>query len=440
MCKGHLRMRNSTLKGSICILFVIVTVFSLCANVCAVDPPALTNARFVYCYCVEKDKMLYQNNEEKPLYPASTAKMMTAILALEYFDDAYDTVITVSEEVVSLSGGTRINYKAGERVTVEQLLYGLIVGNGNDAAYALALAVSGSVDGFVKLMNDKAAALGTENTHFMNPTGVDDSKAYTTAKDVGRIAVYASKMDRYIKISSCEKYEMEPTNMTGERTIANKNYLVSKSYVSTYFLSYATGLNAGSTVKGGNCCVGLATKDGITIVAVVMDVPEKENDKTVYSFYDAKKLIEWAYKSYSYRKVQTKTDIVCEIPVRESSEADYVALLPENDLLIYLPNDADLTKDVRREYELYDEYLTAPVDDGATVGKMTLYYGDECVGEVALVTKNALSRSVGIALTSTLKKLVFNFWTLLIIVLLFVFAAVCILVNAYNRGRRQRRN
>lgn len=431
-------MKNNGIKGIICVLIVTVTLFSCAFNISAADDhPTLSYARFVYCYCVEKDKVLYQNNEEKPLYPASTAKMMTAIIALEYFDDAYDTVITVSEEVVSLTGGTKINYKVGECVTAEQLLYGLIVGNGNDAAYALALSVSDSVDSFVKLMNDKAAALGAENTHFMNPTGVDDAKAYTTAKDVGVIAVYASKMDKYVKISSCEKYHMDPTNMTGERTIANKNYLVSKSYVSTYFLSYATGLNAGSTVKGGNCCVGLATKDGITVVAVVMNVPEKENSTVNSSFYDAKRLIEWAYDAYSYRKVQSKNDIVCEIPVHEAAEADHVALLPENDLLVYLPNDADLTKDIRREYELYDDYLAAPVDEGTAVGKMKLYYGDEYVGEVALITRNSLSRSVGLVLGNKLKKVIFNFWTLIIFVLLCIFAVICILINAYNRGRRR---
>lgn len=433
------RLSRFCLKRLICFICTLAALFCAAPGALAVDSPALASARFVWCYSVENGKLLYAENEEKPLYPASTAKMMTAILAIEHYDGEYDTVITVTDEIISLSGGTKISYKDGEEVTVEQLLYGLIVGNGNDAAYALAISVSGSVDGFVKLMNDKAAAIGAKNTHYTNPTGTDDTKAYTTAADVGLIAVYASKMEKYITISSCEKYYMTPTNTTGERTIANKNYLVSESYVSTYYLSYATGLNAGYTVKGGNCCVGLATKDGITIVAVVMNVPEKENDKTIYSFYDAKRLIEWAYRSYAYQKVLNRDDIVCEIKVLESAEADYAALLPKDDVLIYLPTDADIRADVKREYELVSDSINAPVKSGTEVGTMKLFYRDECVGEVPLVTKTDIDRSLALVIGNRVKGLIFNVWTLVIVSVLVLFAALCIFINAYNRGRRQRR-
>ena len=427
------------IRRFLCLVCALAALFCAAPTAAAADSPALSSARFVWCYSLENDKLLYAENEEKPLYPASTAKIMTGILAIEHYDGAYDTVITITDEIISLSGGTKISYKEGEKVTAEQLLYGLIVGNGNDAAYALAISVGGSVDGFVRLMNEKAAAIGTKNTHYTNPTGTDDTRAYTTAADVGLIALYASKNEKYVSISSCEKYHMEPTNTTDERTIANKNYLVSESYLSTYYLSYATGLNAGSTVKGGSCCVGLATKDGITVIAVVMNVPEKENDKTVYSFADAKKLIEWAYKSYAYQKVLNRNDIVCEIKVKNSSQADYVALLPKDDLLIYLPTDADIRTDVKREYQLESDSITAPVKSGTEVGIMKLYYQEECVGEIPLVTKNDVDRSLFMVVGGALKKTFFNMWTLIAAALLIAFAVLCIFINAYNRGRKNRR-
>lgn len=167
-------------------LFVDTACF--CAVGAAVDEPELDMARFAYVYNTDYDQVLYALNEDKILYPASTAKMMTAILALEYYEGKIDTRITITQEMLDLSGGTVVSYKLGEVLSVEQLLYGLVVANGNDAAYALALSIAGTVDGFVTLMNQKAAALGAKDTRYANPTGVDHNSAYTTAADVARIA------------------------------------------------------------------------------------------------------------------------------------------------------------------------------------------------------------------------------------------------------------
>ena len=420
-----------------CILCLAALFLSL--PVCAADPPELSATRYAYLYNPQFDTVLYEQNADKVIYPASTVKIMTAILAIEYYRDRTDAKITFTQDMLDLSGGTLISYKLGEVLTVDQLLYGLIVGGGNDAAYALALSISDSVEDFVALMNQKAAALGATNTRFTNPTGVDDNLAYTTVRDLAAIASYAMGMREFLTYSSCERYFMEPTNMVGERIIANRNYLVSRSYISTYYLSYATGLNAGSTVKGGDCCITSATKDGITLVAIVMNASRKEGALVNAAFADVKRMLEWAYANYGYEKVLRRADIVCEIPVDLSATVDYVSLLPKEEVSVYLPSDADPETEIRREYRLYTERLRAPVEEGQEAGEMVLYYKDREVGRVALITKNALARSTRLALLAAVRSTLISVGGLIAGVAILFFLLMLVLANAYLRGRTRRK-
>lgn len=426
------------MKRTFCMLLIcLLTLPAFAPSAAAVDEPELDMARFAYVYNTDYDQVLYALNEDKILYPASTAKMMTAILALEYYEGKIDTRITITQEMLDLSGGTVVSYKLGEVLSVEQLLYGLVVANGNDAAYALALSIAGTVDGFVTLMNQKAAALGAKDTRYANPTGVDHNSAYTTAADVARIAAYAARMEAFITISSCKKYTMGETNMSSERVMANKNYVVSDSYVSTYYLSYATGLNAGTTTKGGHCCVVTATKDGLTNVVVVMNVGSKEDDSTNYAFKDAKTLMQWSYSNYGYEKVLTHSEIVCEIPVSMSAEVDHVALLPGEDVYLYLPQDADIENDVARSYELTEPSLTAPVEGGSPAGEMILYYQGAEVGRVALVTKSDVAGSPLLKIGAFFKSVFLNLWTLILALVLLAAIVFWIFFTAYTRARRK---
>ncbi len=419
----------------VCILCLAALFLRL--PVCAEDGPELASTRYAYVYNPALDTVLYEKNADKVIYPASTVKIMTAILALEYYRGRTDTEITFTEEMLDLSGGTVISYKSGEVLTVDQLLYGLVVGGGNDAAYALALSVSDSVEDFVDLMNQKAAALGAVGTRFTNPTGVDDNRSYTTVRDLAAIASYAAGMKEFLTYSSCERYFMDPTNMAGERTIANRNYLVSRSYVSSFFLSYATGLNAGSTVKGGDCCITSATKDGVTLIAIAMNASRKEGALTNAAFADIKTMLEWGYAAYGYQKVLTRADIVCEIPVDLSAATDYVSLLPAEEVSVFVPSGTDPETEIRREYTLFAERLQAPVEEGQEAGEMVLYYKDREVGRVALVTKNALPRSAGLTLWAWIKGALWNLGGLVAALAVLLFLLILVLANAYRRGRRK---
>ncbi|MBQ8696217.1 MAG: D-alanyl-D-alanine carboxypeptidase, partial [Clostridia bacterium] len=198
------------MKRVVCLALSFLFVLLICP-VCRGAELKVENTEYAFIYNPVFDEVLYESKADKVIYPASTVKMMTGIIAIEYYAGRYDTEITFNAEMLSLTGGTKISYKEGEVLTVEELLYGLLVGNGNDAAYALALSVCPTVDEFVTLMNEKAKSLGAEHTVYANPTGVDDNKAQTTVRDVAKIAAYASSMKEFIKYSSCERYDMEPT-------------------------------------------------------------------------------------------------------------------------------------------------------------------------------------------------------------------------------------
>lgn len=428
------------MKRYLCILLSALFIFLTGVPASAEEKNELKieNTEYAFIYNPVFDEVLYESKADKVIYPASTVKMMTGIVSIEYYTGRYDTQITVTREVLDLTGGTKISYKLGEVLTVEQLLYGLIVGNGNDAAYALALSVCPTVEEFVTLMNEKAKSLGASSTVYANPTGVDDTKAQTTVRDVAKIAAYASSMKEYVKYSSCERYDMEATNMSGERTIANKNWLVSRSYVEKYYLSYATGLNAGSTVKGGECCVASATKDGVSVIAVVMYAASSSTETTNYAFEEAVKMLKWAYSSYGYQRVLSASDIVCEVPVELSASYDYVALLPKEDVYAFLPSGVDVDADIERRYTLYEDSLTAPVAEGYETGLMTLYYDGEQIGEVALVTKNSLSRSTALTVWSRVKGVLSGISAVAVMLALLIFFACVIFANAYLRSRNKK--
>ncbi len=426
------------MKRLLCFVFSALFLCLSALPVGAIEPVKVENTDYAFIYNPVFDEVLYESKADKVIYPASTVKIMTGIIAIEYYGERTDTVITITEEVLELTSGTKLSYKLGERLTVEQLLYGLIVGNANDAAYALALSICPTVEEFVDLMNKKAKSLGAEDTVYANPTGYDDNKAQTTVRDLSKIAAYAAGMKDFIKYSRCERYDMEPTNMVGIRTIANKNWLVSTSYVDKYFLPYATGLNAGYTKNGGECCVVSATKDGVSIIAVVMKAPHTETPTVNYAFEDAKNMLKWAFSAYGYQKVLGTSEIVCEIPVSLSAEHDYVALLPGEDVYAFLPSDIDVEEDIERRYTLYEESLTAPFPEGREVGVMTLHYNGEEIGRAPLVTKMAMARSSALAAWTYIKGVLTNIWTVVVVIALIVFLGCVILANAYMRGRKKK--
>ena len=189
------------MKRFLALIFSLIFIASLSLPSFAIDdPPEVEKCQSAYLYSFANNRVLYEYNPEKRVYPTSTVKIMTGLLALEHFAGALDTEVTVTKEMLSKVKGNKLSpsLTAGEVVTVEQMLYGCLVGGANDAAYVLAYATSGNVESFITDMNAKAALIGAYSTKYTNPTGMHDDAMYTTARDTAQIAIYAQKNEDFV--------------------------------------------------------------------------------------------------------------------------------------------------------------------------------------------------------------------------------------------------
>ncbi len=352
--------------------------------------PVLDKVRNAVVYNMENDSYIFEKNADEVIYPASTVKLMTAIIAVDALGHDMTREITVPAEAIVGTTGNNIALRRDEVLTVEQLLYALILGGANDAANVLAYEIAGSVEAFTILMNEKAEEFGAYNTFYTNPTGMHDPAMVTTAKDTAIIATIAYNTSPICEMATAEKFAIDATNKAPRRIIFNKNYYFSTNVEYIYKWNVPRGLNAGYTPQGGNCVVTTGTRDGLTYIVVVMGA--EQDDTYIYSYTGAADLLKWAYKAYGYTNVLTTADLICEVPVKLSSSADYVTLFPSQNVELYLPTYIDPSKDVEIITTLDVDYFTAPVNEGARGGTITVFYNGENLGSYDLITRNSVNR------------------------------------------------
>lgn len=403
------------------------------------EPPEIQNVGAAVVYNIENDRYIYEMSADKIIYPASTVKLMTAIVAIEQLGGDMKRSITVNGGALVELRGNNISLKHGEVFTLEQLLYGLLCGGANDAATALAFEVAGGIEPFVELMNAKAKQIGAENTHYTNPTGMHDPAMVTTARDTAIIATYAFSTYPISDFSSVEKYYIPPTNKSRERTLYNKNHFFSTRTEYLYIWKIPKGLNAGYTDEGGYCLATTATRDGLTYVVVTMGATR--DDKYIYSYTEAAKLIKWAFDAYEYTKVLTTSDMICEVPVSLSSRTDYVTLFPSQTVELFLPKGIDPKTDITLIPKLSRTSFTAPVSEGEVGGTLTVVYGDLELATVELITRNSVNRDNilyvldligGVTQTSVFKMI----FTIAIIALVAYIAVLVFITVQRNRKRK----
>ena len=234
---------------------------------------------------------LFSQDEDEKIYPASTTKLLTAILALE--NCSLDEIVTFSETAVDLeSGASSIDAVAGEEMTLEDVLYGLLLPSGNDCANAIAEHVAGSIDAFAEMMNEKAQELGCTSSHFTNPSGLHDSDHYTTASDMYLIAKEAFSNSTIQEIISCASYTIAATNMSDERTVSNSDSLIQTD--SAYYNSTVVGGKTGYTSSAGRALVILSQSDNMNLICLFFNCPYYTG-----VFSDANTLLDYVYNNFS---------------------------------------------------------------------------------------------------------------------------------------------
>ncbi len=300
--------KNIITKKIILKLISIMIFFVICiSNISAIEKPDLY-AKAAILVDNASGKILFGKDENERVYPASTTKVLTAILALENLDLSKSTVI--SAEAVDLPyGSSNAALKQGEVMNNRDLLYAMMLVSGNDCANVLAEAVSGSIDKFVVLMNEKLKEIGCTNSHFTNAHGYHDDDHYTTPVDMMKLLSYAMKNEEFVKITSTSSYTIEATNKTdSKRVYQNTNRLIltkDDSYLSRYY-EYCIGGKTGYTDEAGRTLVAYGTKDDKNLILGVFNVTSATATDLRYT--DAINLFEYGFNNFEKSKLMNKSD------------------------------------------------------------------------------------------------------------------------------------
>jgi D-alanyl-D-alanine carboxypeptidase len=345
--------------------------------------------------------VLYAQNADERVYPASTTKIMTALLVIENIEmggSSLTTVVTATESAIASipPRSSHQSIRPGEQLTLEQLLYCLMVASANDASNVLAEAVGGSLEDFYALMNSKAQALGLSGTHYMNAHGLHHDEHYTTARDLAVLASYAMTKPLFRTIVAAPVYTVPATNVSAQRTLHTTNYLLSHRIIPGYLYSSATGIKTGTTDEAGYCLVSSAQKGERELIAVIMGTELKRDaanlviDRPYLS--DSSRLLEWGFAGYSRREILSTDDLIGELPVSLSSVADYVVAHPSGSLEATIPRDL-ARESFQRTVTWLDEAVEAPVVKGQVLGTITVSYEDIEYGTLNLVALSDVEAS-----------------------------------------------
>ena len=375
---------------SVFLLFVLLVTLSVTPFASA-DEPKLPEdpdiqAKAALLVDANTGAIVYAKNEHQELYPASLTKIMTALLVVEAIDKGQLTLeqeVTASATISSLdTDGSTANIKPGEIMTIEQLLYCMLVVSANEACVILAETVAGSVDAFVAQMNEKAQALGCKNTHFVNPTGLHDSQHYTSAWDLYLITKEALTHQDFVRISDTGDITLPATNLHEARSLHSTNYLISVWRSRGYINKNAHGIKTGSTSEAGHCLVSSAAKGSLSFISVVLGCDRltlEDGEIRTMSFYETNRLFQWGFDNFSYKTILTADEYPKEVAV-SLSKIDHVTVHPARDVEILMPNGLE-PEDLERTLVLQDP-VEAPVTEGQVLGTIQLaYQGTVCATE-----------------------------------------------------------
>ena len=404
----------------------------------AANAPA-TNAEAALLISPDSGMVLYEKNADERRYPASTTKIMTALLVLENVADLNETVTAQASDFETLEAdSSSAGIKEGETVTVEDLLYGLMLPSGNEAAYMLARHVAGSYEAFVDMMNKRAEELGCTGMHFVNPCGLHDDNHYTTARDLYKIAYAAMQDETFADIADTVQWNMSKTNMQEERKVLTTNQLIFSSY-QPWAYAYCKGIKTGNTSQAGNCFVGYAEYGDAKLYSVVMgcDSSSLEYSNIPASFTDTKALFEWGFESFTSKTLAKQGDTVGSVNVRLSTDTDQLVLTVKNDLVSLLPADLDV-EDLGEPQITAPESVNAPIKAGDVIGSATYSYNGTTYGTVELVALSDVERSTVLYYADLLSNFFQSTVFKVILIVLAVFVVLYILFNLTFGGMRRR--
>lgn len=347
----------------------------------------LPTAQAVVLYAPDCDTLVYSWRADSPLDPSGMNKIMTALLALECGN--LNSIVTVTSTALNSveMGAMSAGLKAGETLTLRDLLYLMMVGSANDAAAVIAEHISGSQAAFIKLMNQRAQELGCTNTVFLNPTGLSADGQHSTARDLAKITAFALKDQQFVELFSTVEYTVPASNMSTERKVITTNYMMSDASVRDQLDSRVTGGKTGALSTTDRSLISTAEKDGQQYLAVVMSAKGSMNSsgtsvRSFGNFSETKLLLDHAFSQYGQCQLLSANKVMAQFTVHDG-END-LAVSSRQSVCALMPKDMQADKIVFRCIQT-NENISAPVSAGNIVGIVQLWYDNICVAQGDLI-------------------------------------------------------
>ena len=355
----------------------------------ATDSSIAATAKGAFLYEMTTGTVIYAKNPDAKLYPASLTKVMTALIALEHAN--LDEMVTVSVAAVSnMDPEATLAYLVpGEEMSVENLLYCLMVESANDAGAVLAEFVAGSSEAFAEMMNQKAAQLGCTGTHFTNAHGLHDDDHYTTPRDMAKIMMAALEYSAFQDIYSTSRYVVPPTNLNGERILNSTNYLIADEIIDYYHDSRFIGGKTGYTSAAGRCLISTAEQDDseLKLLCVILGAQEEQNEAGAITYYghfeESIDVMDHGFDNYTTAELYHRGQAVGQFDV--SGGENSVVGEPADSRKIVVRNDFKDT-DITFRAEVLDGGLEAPVAVGDKIGVLRIWYRNICIAQTDVLS------------------------------------------------------
>ncbi|MBR1826142.1 MAG: D-alanyl-D-alanine carboxypeptidase [Clostridia bacterium] len=396
----------------------------------------------VYMESLDQGTVIFNKNADKKTPMASLTKITTAMVVLEKADDLQRVCTVTQDELDELAGtnSSTAGLVDGEQLTVEQLLYLLMVHSANEAAIILAHEFSGTTAAFVEEMNAYAAKLGCKDTHYLNPHGLDAEGHYTTARDLALIIRHALQNDEFTKIVGTPVYEMEATNKRNATKYNNTNsLLVPGSY---YSYTPCKGIKTGTTAEAGYCLASYASQNGYTYLTIIIQGAEGWKNRT-YSggntaFNETIRAYKWVFDNIKLTPIATPKDKVTQVNVDLGRKKDKVTLVPAQEVQALIPSSIDSSGiSIELIPESLPKEILAPIKPGDKIGKAKVLYAGEELTTVDLAASEEVKRSWPATIWYYVKK-GFGYWSVRIAALALVLLLIALLIWRRVKQKQQK--
>lgn len=372
--------------------------------------------------------VVYKKKASEKVYPAGLTNIMTALLVLENCN--LEELVTASESALSnvKAGDSKMGIIKEERLSVRQLLYGMLLSSAADAANVLAEKSSGSIESFVALMNSRAKELGMKNTNFTNPTGEHDERHYSTAMDMAILTREAMNNDTFREIVKSSSYSIPATEKSHTaRKITNRNHFVSNLLRNDYYYKYSTGIKTGYTSEAKSCIAASAEKNGISLLALVFEAETVDN--IAQSFSDCKNMFDYVFDNYISQRIVKEGDIIAQTELLNSRRAKKLILKAEKTVSIIKHKDSE---DVKISFEdLLEKEVSAPVQKNDKIGTRDYFLNGKYIGTVNLLSERSYKLDPITFIVNKMIAFVTSPWLFIVIGIL-----IFIMIMAERRRRR----